>query len=873
MGEVYRARDTKLGREVALKTLPDSFMHDEERVARFRREAQALAALNHPHIGSIYGLEETGGQRVLVLELIEGETLADRVARGPLAVGEALAVARQIAEALQAAHEKGIVHRDLKPANIALTVDDRVKVLDFGLARTQGSSAASGIDLANSPTIASPAALTGMGVILGTAAYMSPEQARGRVADKRSDVWGFGCVLYEMLTGGRAFRGEDASDILAGVLKGDPDWTALPPALPPAVRALVEGCLEKDVRERISDISTALFVLKHAEPAVAASPVSPRATGRARMLFPIVLAVAVVAAAAAAVVWSRWPSPARAVTRFGVTVPEGLALAMGRGALAISPDGVRIVYAAEGRLFLRTLSEFESRLVPGGDGAISPVFSPDGQSILFWTDPALRRMSVAGGVPVTVCETTPAPFGLSWTDDGILFAQPAGSIMKVSPNGGTPAVVVRLNPSEGLAHGPQLLPDGDTILFTLARGTTPSSNYWDQGQVVAQSLTTGRRKTLIGRGCDGRYVPTGHIVYALEGTIMAVPFDLATLEVTGGAVPVVEGVRRAAATAGGQAQFDFSASGALAYVPGPARTGRDDVFLFDVRGTAEALSLPPGSYAYPRVSPDGRRLALETTDGKEAIVSLCDLSRKSSLRRLTFGSNNRLPIWSPDGRHVAFQSDRDGPPAIYWQPVDGGPAERLTTPEPGASHVPESWSPRGDVFLFSVARGSDVSLWTFSVRDRKALPFADVSSTAFPTDAVFSPDGRWVAYQTGQAGSGEPTTFVQPYPPTGAKFQIARGGRPLWSPDGSQLFFIPGPSRFMAVSVSTRPVFAVTDPVAVPRRFELSPPASPRPYDMLPDGRVVGVAPADQAGGRVSKEFRVVLNWFEELKTKVPVKK
>jgi Tol biopolymer transport system component len=352
--------------------------------------------------------------------------------------------------------------------------------------------------------------------------------------------------------------------------------------------------------------------------------------------------------------------------------------------------------------------------------------------------------------------------------------------------------------------------------------------------------------------------------------LMAVPFDLANLEVKGGPVPVVEGVRRAAMSSGGEAQYAFSPSGVLAYVPGPARAGRDDVFLFDRKGGGEGLNLPPGSYGNPRVSPDGRRIALDTSDGGQDYVALYDLSRKSSLRRLTFGGNSRLPLWSGDGRHVAFQSDRDGAPAIFWQPVDGGPAERLTAPDAGALAVPESWLPRGDVFLFSVTKGSETTLWTYSVRDRKASPFADVASVAVPTDAVFSPDGRWVAYQVGRSGSAEATTFVEPYPPTGAKFQVARGGRPLWSPDGRELFFIPAPSQFLVVSVSTEPTFTVTEPTPVPRRFGLASPTNPRPYDMLPDGRVVAVAPADQGAGATPTEIRVVLNWFDELKAKVP---
>jgi serine/threonine-protein kinase len=421
MGEVYRARDTRLGREVALKTLPAAFTEDPERVARFRREAQLLAALNHPRIASIYGLEEADGHRFLVLELIEGETLADRIARGPLPVDEALAIAREIAEALEAAHGKGIVHRDLKPANVALTSDDKVKVLDFGLAKAYDASGVSSGDPANSPTMTSPVVLTGLEALLGTAAYMSPEQARGRAADKRSDVWAFGCVLYEMLTGRRAFDGDNVGDTLADVLRGAPAWAALPPALPTTIRALLEGCLEKAPQDRISDISTALFVLKHPQP-VSAPSAPGRQPGR-RWWAPaaVVLALGAIAAGAAAFVWNRKAEP-RPVTRLVFHAPEGRELSMARGAVAVSPDGRQLVYAAGGRLFLRSLSDFESRPIAGADGGIHPVFSPDGGSIVFWADDELKRIASAGGVPVTVCETAPAPFGINWGDDAFSSA-------------------------------------------------------------------------------------------------------------------------------------------------------------------------------------------------------------------------------------------------------------------------------------------------------------------------------------------------------------------------------------------------------------------------------------------------------------------
>ena len=385
-------------------------------------------------------------------------------------------------------------------------------------------------------------------------------------------------------------------------------------------------------------------------------------------------------------------------------------------------------------------------------------------------------------------------------------------------------------------------------------------------EVVIQSLKTGKRTTVVPAGRDGRYLDTGHLVYMVEGTMMAVRFDLNKMEVTSGPVPVVEGIHSAGPEVGNATQYAMSSTGVLVYVPGSSGVRRDDVFLYDRKGGMTALKLPPGVYWYPRVSPDGKRIALETRDDKQTAISVYDLSGTNSLRRLTFGGNNRLPIWSADGKRLAFQSDRDGDRAIFWQSVDGGTAERLTRPEPGTSHVPESWAPRADLFLFSATRGSASTLWTFSVRDRKASRFSDVASPAFPTNAVFSPDGRWVAYQAGDQTLGEATTYIEPFPATGAKYEIARGGRPMYSRDGKELFFVPAPGRFMVVSVRTEPEFVVTSPAAVPRRFGLAPPMNPRPYDILPDGRFVAVNAVTSEGDQRPGQIHVVLNWFQELR-------
>lgn len=470
---------------------------------------------------------------------------------------------------------------------------------------------------------------------------------------------------------------------------------------------------------------------------------------------------------------------------------------------------------------------------------------------------------------MTVVEVGPALSGLSWARDHILFAQ-GTAIKRVPPNGGKPELLLDLSSSDDLAFVPQLLPDGDTLLFATAKRSSVGLGRLADAQIVVHSHKTGVRKPLIESGSYAEYVPTGHIVYVSEGTLFAMPFDLAKLAVTGGAVPVVEGV--SLGTTFSAAHFAFSNSGSLVYVPGPLSTSQQDLVRFDRKGTPEPLGLPPDKYEFPRVSPDGTRMAFGTTDGKEAVVSIYELSGASAPRRLTFGGNNRLPIWSGNLR-VAFQSDREGDAAVWLQPADGGTAMRLTKPGPDTVHVPESWSPDGTVLLFCATKDFVSSLWTFSLRDRRATPFSEVIDSSLPTDAVFSPDGRWVAYQVGRPGEFEGTTYVEPFPPTGTKNQIGRGGRPLWSRDGKELFFVPAPSRLMAVTVATEPTFTITNPVAVPRGFGVAAPATPRTFDNMLDGRIVSVGPAGQSqSGSAPAQIRVVVNWFEELKAKVPTR-
>jgi serine/threonine-protein kinase len=558
--------------------------------------------------------------------------------------------------------------------------------------------------------------------------------------------------------------------------------------------------------------------------------------------------------------------------------------------VALSPDGAQMAYVASPfRLYLRSMSDIDVKAIPGTEafeGVREPAFSPDGREIAFFAlaDQTLKRMAVSGGAALTICQAE-TPTGISWGSDGIVFGQGRKGIMRISQKSlsgsaaGTPELIVRVKEGE-VAHGPQLLPGGDQMLFTLATGTSPEySDRWDKAHIVVQSLTSGVTKTLIEGGSDARYVTTGHIVYAVSGSLYAVAFDIARLEVIGSPVRIIEGVRRAAGTFTGAANFTFSGNGSLMYVPGPvsASSAQMDIALMDRSGDVRPLKLKAGPYLMPRVSPDGKRIALESDDGKEAVVWTYDLSGKTSIQRLTSGGNNRHPIWTSDGKRIVFQSDREGDAAIFWQSADGtGPAERLTKAEPGESHSPESWSPSGDILMFSVTKGSDVSLSTLSVHDQKVTPFDTVHSSN-PPDSTFSPDGRWVAYT--RAERGRMTVWVQPFPATGAKYELVAQGSDLpkhvrWSPDQKELFYNPRPSGFEAIGVTTQPTFSFGNPVALPKKLRFSPQGTRTPYDVTPDGKFVGVIPwgetrFDQGS---DDQILVVLNWFEELKAHVHVR-
>jgi len=886
MGEVFRARDTKLGRQVAIKVLSESVESAPDRVARFEREAKALAALHHPHIATLFGMEQEGGKHFLVMELVEGETLDARIARGPTPVPEALAIARQIADALEAAHEAGIVHRDLKPANVKSTPDGVVKVLDFGLAKALDTAPGSQRDISLSPTMTSVNA-TGSGTILGTAAYMSPEQARGMPTDNRSDIFAFGAVFYELLTGRQAFPGETVSDVLASVLAREPDWTALPAPMDPRLVRLLHRCVAKSRRQRwqaIGDVRAEIESLI-ADPQSGAPVAASVPTTATRPLWKRALAMAATAivagALAGAIVWILRPAaPAVPIVRFRMTVGESQSPAFtnfNRHILNISRDGSQIIYSGD-KVYLRSMSETASRPVVGTDGFTTvshPAFSPDGRSIVFWAqkDRTLRRLSLNGGAPVTLCQLSEGGLGLDWAGNAIFFSDSNVGIKRVPANGGQPELVVKLADREEL-YGPQLLPDGETLLFTLGTRGMPS---WDEARIVVQSLRTGQRQTIAERATGGRYAASGHLLFGRGGVLYAVPFDAKRLAVAGEPVAVVEGIRHAAPTTTGAVHFAVSDTGTLVFIPGAvtASGGAMQLALFDRKGTADPLNVPLGPYSRPRLSPDGSQVAVVFDDGKESNIWIYGLSKTSAARRLTFGGRNKAAIWSADGQRVAFQSDREGDASIWWQRADGtDSAARLTRAEAGVSHVPQSWSRDGRHLLFDEVKGDRVAINDLNVAEGKSAVFVVASDVT--SNAAFSPDGQWVAYTMRQKNSAQAVVFVEPYPRTGAQFQISKdaedGHHPVWSADGHELFYTPGPgSRLIAVPISTRPSFAFGETVLIPRFFTNAPPTTDRTYDVGKDGRFLGLrTDVTEAGTPIASQIEVVTGWFAELQQRVP---
>jgi eukaryotic-like serine/threonine-protein kinase len=881
MGEVYRAHDTKLNRDVAIKILPSAFATDPERLARFKREAQLLASLNHPHIAQIYGLEEQPGASALVLELVDGPTLADRIAKGPIPLDQALQIARQIAEALEAAHEKGIVHRDLKPANIAFAADDKIKVLDFGLAKAV-EAAPPTADLTRSPTLSMMA--TQAGFILGTAAYMSPEQAKGLPADHRADVFSFGVVLYEMLTRHQPFRGETAADILASVLVRDADLRDLSSNLNPRLPDLIRRCLDKNLKRRwqaMGDVRTELELIAAAPTTVTSDAGQPRHTAWWTIGITAVITAAVVGLLSAYAAWRLKPSQPNPVTRFSLSLPADQHFTnLGRRSVAISPDGTRIAYVANRQLFLRSLADFESAPVRGTEATTAitnPVFSPDGKFVAYWSEGTIRKVGVTGGAPMTLCAAALNPLGMNWKGGSLLFSQGAAGIMRVAAAGGQPEVLIESR--GGVVQDPQFVLDERAVLFAIA-----ADNVGNKSRVFIQSIPSGDRKIVVEDAYSPTLLDSGQLLFARGGILFAAPFDARRLSMTAEAVPVVEGVRRGIDfSLGGFGQYAVSNGGSLAYLPGPATldSRRRSLVIGDLKGEGRAIVVPPAPYNHPRVSPDGRWLAVDTDIDADASIYLYDLSGTAQIRRLTLKGHNRFPAWSPDSARVTFQSDVEGDAGLFWQRADGvGPAQRLTKSEPGVSHVPEVWTADGKTLLFAVARDGVFTLHSYSKADGRVTPFGDVRSI-YPPTSTLSPDGRWLAYYLRPPGSVSGSLVVQPFP-SGERQEIAKGGgiHPIWIPHSQPprlLYRLPGAAYI--VEITTQPVFAVSTPVEVPLRQLSNPgPADSRTLDITPDGQhVVAATTADVpigSGGDLNRAERinVVQNWIEELKQKVPVR-
>ena len=590
---------------------PRAVATDPERLSRFQREAEVLARLNHPNIAQIHGLERSDGTTALVMELVDGPTLADRIAQGPISLDEALPIAKQIAAALEAAHEQGIVHRDLKPANVKVRPDGTVKVLDFGLAKALAPADAISQSVTESPTITSPAMMTGIGMLLGTAAYMSPEQARGKAVDKRTDIWAFGAVLYEMLTGRRAFAGDEVSEVLASVLAREPDWTMLPAELSPPLISYIKRCLHKDRRQRIRDIGDVSLALEGAFESEAPRAARTAAQPVWRRALPVGVTAIVTALIIGLVVWRLWPATERrSAARFDYVLPEGQQFqATQRPAIAISPDGRFFVYHTREGLYLRSMESLEARLVPGtSESLTSPFVSPDGQWIgYFAATGQLKKIAVTGSTPIALCAAT-AAFGASWTHDNtILFGQSAG-IKRVSANGGAAELIIAAAEGEQM-YGPQLLPDGRSVLFSVTKGQGPSR--WDEAQVVVQSLSSGERTIVVQGGRDARYLSTGHLVYALRDGVFGAAFDATRRTLKGGAVPVVQGVQQTVGVSAVGSNYAVSDQGTLAFVPG-LDSNRSFVWMHR-NGTAAPIgSIPPGTYEDLRLSPDGSRVLVDS---------------------------------------------------------------------------------------------------------------------------------------------------------------------------------------------------------------------------------------------------------------------
>ena len=846
MGEVYRARDPRLGRDVAIKVLPPQFTRDPDRAARFDREARLLASLNHPNIAAVYGVEEADGVRGLVLELVGGETLAERVRRGPLPPAETIRIARQLCDALDAAHEKGIVHRDLKPANIKITPDGTVKVLDFGLAKATADQLAP--DLSSAPTLAADD--TRVGVVLGTVAYMSPEQARGYRVDKRTDIWAFGCVLFEMLTGRSPFAADTVNDSVARILEREPDWTALPATVTGTVQTLLRRCLEKDPKQRLRDIADARIELD-ASSSTTGPSVATNTSGHGRKwLVAAGVFAAVLVVTALALVIPRLSSTTsdERVIRSAVLLPEAQQLDRSAGThpLDISPDGSHLVYSAlqeERQLFVRDLTAFEPKPIPGTTDAVQPFFSPDGKWIAFFAGNALHKVPVTGGTPLKVCDVPRLTRGGSWgADNTIVFALVTGGLFRVSASGGTPQSIPNSDP----AVWPHILPDARTVLFTTLEELGTIELDGSNRRTLARAGAAGQEALLGEGGFNGaRYVSTGHLVYGQGLSLLAAPFDLQSRRLTGEPTSVATSLFRA--NSGGAVAFAVSSTGVLAYAP----AGAHELMMVSRDGRAVPISPERDAFRMPRLSPDGRQVAVVIySESRRSNVWLYDVQLGTKTRV----AEGIMPVWFPDGRRVAF-----GPPIRERQADGTGEARALLTSCDNC--YPTSWSRDGRHLLFNdqskAAAAGNGDIGVIADGARRAL----LTTPAAEYHARFSPDDRWIAYMSAESGRLE--VYVRRYPQLDQRVAVSTDGGtyPVWSADGREIFYRAGRAIMAAAFDPSRGVL-----LNRPTRLFEGPfigAGGEGGFDVVPDGRFVMVRGDDAALGR---QINVVTNWFAELK-------
>jgi serine/threonine protein kinase len=857
MGEVYRAADSRLGRDVALKVLPEAFARDVDRMVRFEREAKVLASLNHPNIAAIHGIEESNRTRALVMELVEGPTLAERIKQGGIPLEEALPIAKQICEGLEYAHERGVIHRDLKPANIKITPDGGVKLLDFGLAKALESDATAG-DISNSPTISRLA--TQAGIILGTAAYMSPEQAKGKAVDRRTDIWAFGCVLYEMLTGKHAFDGETVTDVLAAVVRAEPEWSQLPSSTPDRVRELLRRCLKKEAKQRLQAIGDARIAIDEMQ-----NPAEPLSRAQLppfqpwRRAWPWVAATALALIAASTVYILRSPSPPQTIVS-EISAPQNTSFVL-RGNFAgppvLSPDGQRLAFVAAGsdkqqRLWIRQLSAATAQPLEGTEGATFPFWSPDSRSLGFFANGNLNCIDAAGGPAIAIAEA-PQGRGGTWGPDATILYAPGftNPLYRVAASGGTPQQVTKLNSVrlETTHRWPQFLPDGTHFLF-FARGSMQQSNA-----TYAASVNGGEPKLLVRGETSAVYAPPGYLLFIREGTLMAQRFDADNMTLIGDAVPLAKNIEVNLPVWRGA--FTVSENGLLVY---HAESATQDMRLlwFDRTGKQIRETGAPGDYGTVSLSPDGRRLAVtEGINTGNLSIWVYDLLRGIPTRLTFSAGTNGQPRWSPDGKTIAFVSSQTGQFHLYEKPADGtGTASPLVEDDAQESHP--SFSTDGQYVTFErQAASRHQEIWSLPLfGERKAFPV--IQNQQFDVfQPVLSPDGKWLAYMSPE--SGRPEVYVVPFVKGGGKWLVSTAGGhfPLWRHDGRELFYLSLDNKIISAEIATQGTSLVTGKVTP--LFQANPVSTNGwPYDVSSDGKKFVVTQADE---KTAETLMLVVNW------------